>query len=65
MHRVLFNKALEILLVDDCGGKEVVGKRVVTSMGSVIVSSIAHILARFRGLVTVCSVPNGPDSRLA
>lgn len=61
---MLFNNALEVLLVDDSGGKEVVGKRIGTSMGIVLVSSIAHILAGFQGLVIVCSVRNGPDGRL-
>jgi len=51
-------------VVDDSGGKEVVGKRVVTSMGIVIVSLIAHILVGFQGLVIVCSIFNGPNRRL-
>ena len=54
MHKLLFNNALETLLVDDSGGVEVVGKRVVTSKGIVVVSLIAHILAGFLGLAVVC-----------
>ena len=54
MHKLLFNNALETLLVDDSGGEEVVGKRVVTSIGIVVVPLIAHILAGFLGLVFVC-----------
>ena len=54
MHKLLFNSALETLLVDDSGGMEVVGKRVVTSIGIVVVPLIAHILAGFLGLVVVC-----------
>jgi len=54
MHELLFNNALGTLHVDDSGGKEIVGKRVVTSMGIVVISSIGHILAAFPGLVVVC-----------
>ena len=54
MHQLLFNEALEILVVDDSSGEEVVGKRVVTSKESVIVPLIAHILSGFLGLVVVC-----------
>ena len=54
MHKLLFNNALEKLLVDYAGGEEVVGKRVVTSKGIVVVPLIAHILAGFLGLVVVC-----------
>ena len=54
MHKLLFNNALETLLVDDSGGEEVMGKRVVTSIGIVVVPLIAHILAGFLGLVVVC-----------
>ena len=54
MHKLLFSNALKTLLVDDSGGEEVVGKRVVTSKGIVVVPLIAHILAGFLGLVVVC-----------
>ena len=54
MHKLLFNNALETLLVGDSGGKGVVGRRVVTSKGIVVVPFIAHILAGFLGLVAVC-----------
>ena len=54
MHKLLFNNALETLLVDNSGGEEVVGKRVVTSTAIVVVPLIAHILAGFLGLVVVC-----------
>ena len=54
MHKLLFNNALETLLVDDSGGEEVVGKKVVTSIGIVVVPLIAHILAGLLGLVVVC-----------
>ncbi|PUU81906.1 hypothetical protein B9Z19DRAFT_1190850 [Tuber borchii] len=54
MHKLLFNNALETLLVDDSGGEEVVGKKVITSKGIVVVPLIAHILAGFLGLVVVC-----------
>jgi len=54
MHKLLFNNALETLLVDDSSGEEVVGKRVVTSIGIVVVPLIAHILAGFLGLVVIC-----------
>lgn len=57
MHKLLFNNALGTLPVDDSGGKKIVGKRVVTSMGTVVISSIAHILAACRGLVVAC--PDG------
>ena len=54
MHKLLFSNALKTLLVDDSSGKEVVGKRVVTSKAIVVVPPIAHILAGFLGLVVVC-----------
>ena len=54
MHKLLFSNALETLHVDDFGGKEVMGKRVVAGTGIVAVSPIAHILAGFLGLVVVC-----------
>ncbi|PUU76809.1 hypothetical protein B9Z19DRAFT_1129183 [Tuber borchii] len=54
MHKLLFNNALETLLVDDSDGEEVVGKRVVTNTGIVVVPLIAHILAGTLGLVVVC-----------
>jgi len=54
MHKLLFNNALETLLVSDSGGEEVVGKRVVRSIGIVVVPLIAHILTGFLGLVVVC-----------
>ena len=54
MHKLLFSNALKTPLVDDSGGEEVVGKRVVTSKGIVVVPLIAHILAGFLGLVVVC-----------
>ena len=54
MYKLLFNNALETLLVEDSGGEEVVGKRIVTSIGIVVVPLIAHILAGFLGLVVVC-----------
>ena len=54
MHKLLFNNALETLLMDDSGGEEVVGKRVVTNIGIVVVPLIAHILAGFLGLVVFC-----------
>ena len=54
MHKLLFNNALETLLVPDSGGEEVVGIRVVGSIGIVVVSLIAHILAGFLGLLVVC-----------
>ena len=54
MHKLLFNNALETLLVDDSVGEEVVGKRVVTGIGIVVVSLFAHILAGFLGLVVLC-----------
>jgi len=54
MHQLLFNSALETLLVPDSGGEEVVGNRVVRSVGIVVVPIIAHILASFLGLVVVC-----------
>ena len=53
MHKLLFNTALETLLVPDPGG-EVIGKRAVRSIGIVVVPLIAHILAGFLGLVVVC-----------
>jgi len=54
MHKLLFNNALETLFVDDSGGDEVVGKRVVTSKGVVVVPLFADILAGFLGLVVIC-----------
>ncbi|PUU76811.1 hypothetical protein B9Z19DRAFT_1194474 [Tuber borchii] len=54
MHKLLFNNALETLLVDDSGGEGVVGQRVVTNMGVVVVPLIAHILVGFLGLVVFC-----------
>ena len=54
MHKLLFSNALKTLLVDDFGGEEVVGKRLVTSRGIVVVPLIAHILAGCLGLVVVC-----------
>ena len=54
MHKLLFNNALEALLVETLGGQEVVGKREVTSKGIVVVPLIAHILAGFLGLVVIC-----------
>ena len=54
MHKLLFNNALETLLVDDFSGEVVVGKRAVPSIGIVVVPLIAHILAGLLGLVVVC-----------
>ena len=54
LHKLLFNTALETLLVPDPGGEEVVGERGVRSIGIVVVPLIAHILAGFLGLVVVC-----------
>ena len=54
MHQLLFNTALETLLVPDSGGEEAVGNRAVRSVGIVVVPLIAHILAGFLGLVVVC-----------
>ena len=54
MHQLLFNTALETLLVPDPGGEEVVGERTVGSIGIVVVPQIAHILAGFLGLVVIC-----------
>ena len=54
MHQLLFNNALETLLLPDSGGEEVVGNRAVRSVGIVVVPLIAHILASFLGLVAVC-----------
>ena len=54
MHQLLFNTALETLLVPDPGGEEVVGERAVRSIGIVVVPQIAHILTGFLGLVVVC-----------
>jgi len=56
MHKLLFNNALETLLVPDSDGSEVMGKREVRSIGIVVVPLIAHILAGFLGLVVVCLV---------
>ena len=54
MYKLLFSNALKTLLVDDSGGEEVMGKRVVTNIGIVVLPLIAHILAGFLGLVVVC-----------
>ena len=54
MHKLLFNSALETLLLPDSGGEEVVGNRAVRSIGIVVVPLIAHILASFLGLVAIC-----------
>jgi len=54
MHKLLFNNALETLLVANSDGGEVVGNRVDRSIGIVVVPLIAHILAGFLGLVVVC-----------
>ena len=54
MHQLLFNTALETLLVPNPSGEEVVGKRAVRSIGVVVVPLIAHILAGFLGLVVIC-----------
>ena len=54
MHQLLFNTALETLLVPDPAGEEVVGNRAVRSIGVVVVPLIAHILAGFLGLVVIC-----------
>jgi len=54
MHKLLFNTALETLLLPDSSGEEVVGKRKVRSIGIVVVPLIAHILAGFLGLVFIC-----------
>jgi len=54
MHKLLFNNALEILLVPDSSGEEVVGNRAIRSVGIIVVPLIAHILASFLGLVVVC-----------
>jgi len=54
MHKLLFNNALETLLVPDSGGEEVVGNRAIRSVGIIVVPLIAHILAGFLGLVVVC-----------
>ena len=54
MHQLLFNNALETLLVPDPGGEKVVGNRVVRNVGIVVIPLIAHILASFLGLVVVC-----------
>lgn len=54
MHKLLFNNALETLLVGNSGGEEVVGKRVVKNIGIVVIPLIAHILAGFLGLAVVC-----------
>ena len=54
MHKLLFNTALETLLISDSGGEEVVGKRGVRSIGIVVVPLVAHLLAGFLGLVVVC-----------
>ena len=54
MHKLLFNNALETLLLPDSSGEEVVGNRAVRSVGIVVVPQIAHILAGFLGLVVVC-----------
>ncbi|CUS11873.1 unnamed protein product [Tuber aestivum] len=54
MHKLLFNSALETLLVPDPSGEEVVGNRLVRSLGIVVVPVIAHILAGFLGAAVVC-----------
>ena len=54
MHKLLFNNALEALLVPDSDGEEVVGNRAIRSVGIIVVPAIAHILAGFLGLVVVC-----------
>ena len=54
MHQLLFNNALETLLVPDSGGEDVVGNRAIRSVGIIVVPQIAHILAGFLGLVAVC-----------
>ncbi|PUU79492.1 hypothetical protein B9Z19DRAFT_1125086 [Tuber borchii] len=53
MHQLLFNNALETLLVP-ASGEEVVGNRAIRSVGIIVVPLIAHILASFLGLVAVC-----------
>ena len=50
MHKLLFNNALESLLLPDPNGEKVMG----ISVGVVVVPLIAHILAGFLGLVVVC-----------
>ena len=54
MHKLLFNNALETLLVPDPGREEALGSRGVRSIGIVVVPLIAHLLAGFLGLVVVC-----------
>jgi len=54
MHKLLFNRSLETLLVGNSGGEEIVGKRVVTNIGIVVIPLIAHIPAGFLELVVVC-----------
>ncbi|KAG0634517.1 hypothetical protein HOY80DRAFT_1140621 [Tuber brumale] len=54
MHRVLFNCALETLLVPYADAEGVLGRRVVRSVGIVVVPLIAHILAVFLGVVVAC-----------
>jgi len=54
MHKLLFNTALETLLVSDSSGEKVVGQRVVTSIGVVVIPIVAHILAGLLELVVIC-----------
>jgi len=54
MHKLLFNTALVILLVSDSSGEKVVGQRVVTSIGVVVIPIVAQILVGFLGLVVIC-----------
>ena len=54
MHKLLFNNALETLLVPDSGREEVVGSRGVRSIGVVVVPQFAHLLAGYLGLVVAC-----------
>jgi len=54
MDRLCFETALKPLLVLDSGGEEVVGNSVVRSIGIIVLSLIAHILAGFLGLVVFC-----------
>ncbi|RPB03871.1 hypothetical protein L873DRAFT_1786829 [Choiromyces venosus 120613-1] len=54
MHKLLFNNALQTLLVPDSSGQEVIGNRVVKSVGVVVIPLIAHVLAGFLGAVVIC-----------
>jgi len=54
MNKLCFNTAVKPLLVLDSGGEEVVGNRIVRSIGIVVLPLIAHILAGFLGLVVFC-----------